>query len=419
MSLKALGKLCVMWTFAVPLCAQLRLIDATKLPHTDDVQSAYLNALGVEQYAQSWGNEWRYRVPKVEVVQTLTTSLKVLQTANAIVPDNHELQLATGLVAHFAYNLDVEAAYQPAIDYLSRALKEDPGDIRGAWFLGIHQCQSLQVADGMNRLLAVEATGQNLPSDFWSDYIACGNVAIVPAHVLRSIDHAVDLGRSRYAYREVMEIAESRYKTADLTKVVDEHDAWVSDDMQNDRVKFTSRLCGLSFVAKWTWQLQVAKVSDGTCKVFLTPPAKKGQASPTILIVAKTAKDGETLESFAHGLLENPTTGLSKLSSPCPVEHCLGLDLVDTSLYNKNGGAHALLMAFERGLPRYDGLPFETPQGPPTIGPTNTPVVFRFNPQYRRMPGKIFYAVLLDANTQIYEGAKPDWDAVVNSMVVE
>ncbi len=421
MSLKSLWGVCVVWMFVAPICsAQLGLIDAAKLPQTADVQNAYQHALGVERYAQSWSTPWRYGVPKADVAKTLTASLATLRKASGSAADNHELQLATGLVAHFAYNLDVEAAYKPAVEFLSKALQGDAGDMRGGWFLGIHECQALHVVDGMNRLLAVEATTKSLPSDFWDDYIACANVAILPAHALRAIDHAVELGRPREGYQNVMEIAETRYKTADLTKPVGEHDAWVSDDLEGGRLKFISRLCGVSFVANGNWDLQVPKVSDGTCKVWMTPPAMKGQASPTMMVMAKVAKEGETLESFARGILENRTNAISDLSSgPCPVERCLGLELIDKSLYSKTGGARALVTAFERELPRYDGLVFEAPQQPQTTGAINQPVAFHFALQYRRMPGRVFYAVLLHANAGIFSGSEQDWEAVVKSLVVE
>jgi len=421
MRLKRLWGVCAVSVFVAPLCsAQLGLIDAAKLPQTADVQSAYRNALTVERYAQSWSNQWSYSVPKADVAKTLTASLETLLKANKSAVDNHELQLATGLVAHFAYNLDVEAAYKPAVEFLSKASQGNPTDIRGSWFLGIHECQALHVISGMTRLLAVEASAKSLPSDFWSDYIACANVAIMPAHALRGIDRAVELGSPREDYRNVRDIGESRYKTADLSKPVNEHDAWTSDDLEGGRLKFTSRLCGISFVANGNWTLQVPPVSNETCKAWMTPPAKKGQPSPTILVMARMAKEGETLDAFAREMLENPTKGTSDLSSaPCPVEHCARLELVDKSIYSKQGGAHALLMTFERPLPRYDGLLFETPQEPPATGKINTPVAFRFALQYRRMPGRIFYAVLLDSNAQIFDGAKPDWEVVVKSVVAE
>jgi len=406
---------------ALPGSAQLAEIDATKLPQTADVQGAYRSALGAERYAQSWSDPWSYPVPKADVVKTLTGSLATLEKAGKSAADNHELQLATGLVAHFAYNLDVEAAYDPAIEFLTKAAQANSTDMRGGWFLGIHECQSLHIISGMNRLLAVEASGKALPADFWSDYIACANVAIMPAHALRAIDRAVELGNLREGYRNVQEIGESRYKTADLSKPINEYDAWRSEDLQGGRLKFISRLCGISFVANGSWGLGILPVSDETCKADLTPPAaKKGQPSSTILVMARMAKEGETLDSFARGLLQNATAGLSDLSSsPCPVEHCVSLELVDKNIYSKQGGAHALLVTFERPIPQYDGLLFETPQEPPATGKVNTPVAFRFALQYRRMPGKIFYAVLLDANAQIFDRGKADWEAVVKSVATE
>lgn len=405
----------------VPGSSQLAQIDAAKLPQAADVQGAYRSALTVEQYAQSWSNQWSYNVPKADVAKTLTASLQTLVKANESAADNRELQLATGLVAHFAYNLDVEAAYDPAVKFLSKALQSDPTDIRGGWFLGIHECQALHVISGMNRLLAVEASGKTLPGDFWSDYIACANVAIMPGHALRGIDRAVGLGYSREGFRNVQEIGESRYKTADLTKTITDHDAWISEDLKGGGMKFISRLCGISFVANGSWGMAISPVANETCKAWLTPPpAKKGLPSSTIMLMARVAKEGETPDTFARELLENATNGISNLSSsPCPVEHCVSLQLVDKNIYSKQGGVHALVMTFERPLPRYDGLLFETPQEPPATGKINTPVVFRFPLQYRRMPGKIFYSVFLDANAQIFDAGKTDWEAVVKSVVAE
>jgi hypothetical protein len=248
------------------LLAQLEAIDQSKLPDTPQVHTAYLEALSVERYAQSWSNPWAYPVAKTDVARKLTKSLATLREASDSAPDNHELRLATGLVAHFAYNLDVEAAFQPAVDILSTALQEAPDDIRGGWFLGIHECQALQVVRGMNRLLAIEASGKKLPIAFWDDYIACANVAILPAHVLRAIDYSVQAGRQREGYDTVRQIAESRYKTPDLTQTVNEHDAWISDDLKDNQVK-SSVVCA-GFLS--------SRVGSGSCRLqkFLTEPAR-------------------------------------------------------------------------------------------------------------------------------------------------
>ena len=145
---------------------------------------------------------WNYDIPKAQVQDKLADDLGILTKALQSDPSNHELQLLTGLVAHFAYNVNDEAAFQIATDNLTKAATADPTDIRGEWFLGIHQCQALQVVDGMNRLLNVEAEDKNPPAGFWYDYVTCASVSILPAHTLRAIDRAVAGGDPPETYHQ-------------------------------------------------------------------------------------------------------------------------------------------------------------------------------------------------------------------------
>jgi hypothetical protein len=160
--------------------AQTKDIDSAKLPQTPAVQAAYRSAQDLERYADTWSTNWNYDIPKAQVQDKLADDLGILSKALQSDPNNHELQLLTGLVAHFAYNVNDEAAFQIATDNLTRAASADPADIRGEWFLGIHQCQALQVVDGMNRLLEIEAKVKNPPTDFWNDYATCATSLFCP-----------------------------------------------------------------------------------------------------------------------------------------------------------------------------------------------------------------------------------------------
>src|SRR5271166_5184201 len=82
--------------------------------------------------------------------------------------DNAELFLLAGLVAHLAYNVDVEDGFQTAVDSLDRAHKLAPDDYRPQWFIGIHRCQANQIKDGMEQLLAIEdhIPWKQLPVEF-------------------------------------------------------------------------------------------------------------------------------------------------------------------------------------------------------------------------------------------------------------
>ena len=411
---------------SLPCIAQVKDIDAAKLPQSPAVQAAYRSAQNLERYADTWTVNWNYDIPKAQVQDKLADDLGILIKALQSDPSNHELQLLTGLVAHFAYNVNDEAAFQIAKDNLTKAATADPTDIRGEWFLGIHQCQALQVVDGMNRLLNVEAKDKNPPAGFWYDYVTCASIAILPAHTLRAIDRAVAGGDPPETYHQFSEIAASRYKTADLTKVIPSHNAWTDEQLPNNRLRLTSHLCGISFAVGDDRDLQVGDISNGVCTVTSNPPTKKGTPVATILLMAKRPAEGQSLDDFVksflkdHDTFQDDKTQVSTASDlPCPVERCLSLDLLVPGIYWKQGGAHILVVAFERDEPRYDGLPFEKPQGPPITKPQETPVAFQFDYMFHRIPGKLYYLVLLDSNAQIFAGSKPEFQDFLKSLVVE
>lgn len=412
----------------LPSVAQVRDIDPAKLPQTPAVQSAYRTAQDLEPYANAWTLHWNYDIPESQVQDKLADAVGILSEALAADPNNHDLQLLTGLVAHFAYNVNDEAAFKIATDNLTKAAAADPADIRGPWFLGIHQCQSLQVVEGMNRLLKVEADFKDPPVDFWNDYVTCATVAVLPAHTLRAIDRAVADGQPRESFKTLTGIANTRYKTADPSKTIAAHDAWTDTLLPESRARFTSHLCGLSFVVDARSDVNVADITGGTCVFAASPPALKGQPAPTFFLMAKSPAAGQSLEDFVRSYLKandvfkdssthvNPAVDL-----PCPVNSCLSLDVVAPSIYWKQGGAHLLIVAFARDQPLYDGLPFESPEGPALSPPKGQkgPVAFRIDPTFRRIPGTLYYMVLMDSNQQIFATSKPGFDAFLKSLVAE
>src|SRR6185437_1540156 len=336
----------------LPCSSQLRDIDANKLPQSPAVQAAYRSAQQLAPYANTWSLNWNYDIPKAQVQDKLADDLGILSKALQSDPSNHEFQLLTGLVAHFAYNLNDEAAFQIATDNLTKAAAAHPTDIRGEWFLGIHQCQALQVVDGMNRLLSLEDKFKNLPADFWDDYITCASVAVLPAHTRRAIDHAVASGQPPERFKALSDIANSRYKTADLAKTIGAHDAWTAEKLPNDRVSFTSRLCGVSFTANGNWEAQINDLTKGVCSATSSPPAKKGEAAATFLLMAKAPSEAQTLDDFAQSFAKNHNAQVTvAFDLPCPVEHCVSLDLVVPDMYPTQGGGHILLVAFGRDQP--------------------------------------------------------------------
>ncbi len=163
----------LLFAFTAPALSQIRQVDRTKLPQDAPVQSAYSDLLPIDQFARTYEAKWRFSVPKDQVASRLLLALQTLENAQKQAPTNKELQLFTGLVAHLAYNLDIEEAYDPAMKLLQAQASED---FPAAWFLGIHQCQSNNPVGGMQQLLRVETSSTSLPGAFWQDYANCAGV---------------------------------------------------------------------------------------------------------------------------------------------------------------------------------------------------------------------------------------------------
>jgi hypothetical protein len=402
--------------------AQLREIDSTKLP--PDAAAAYAKVLPYEQYVQGWSDKWNYDVPRNEVVSVLSSALTQLTASAKAAPENHELQVLTGLVAHYAYNVDVKDSFDSSVHFLQLATQSDSSDIRPNWFLGIHQCQANQGDMGMPRLIAVEESSdwRHLPLDFWDAYVTCSMLTLMPAHTLRAIDHATQLGASPDSMKNIVDIENKRYKSSDAASTYPAHDAWEAEN-HGDDVTFTTRLCGVSFAVHSNWIPKIPDVQHGTCSAVFEPPeypAKHGKSSPSVLLMARPAKAQEALSDFVGDFLKGryadakPTT-----LSYCPSTHCLSYEMIVKDMYESEGGGHLLAVAFERDAPPYDGLIFEQPWAPPKPDDSKKskrPVYYRPDTVFHRLPGKIYYLVILDSNASIFAPASKDFDFFLHSI---
>ncbi len=402
------------------VCAQLRQIDSAKLPQDERIQTTYARLLPIEHFARTWSNSWAYDTPKQQVVSLLTSSLHDLRSAEATAPQNEELLLLIGLVAHLAYNVDVEEAYQPAVQSLEKAHKLAPRDYRAEWFLGIHRCQSDDTKGGMEQLLAIEAhtAWQQLPIDFWDDYVNCSTMSVMPAHTLRAVDHAVHLGGSPSSYSSVVEMAHKRYKSTDIETTYPADDAWQAT-LGEDDVQLTSQLCGMGFSARNDWHLKIGDVATGICasQIETGPyPAKSGKSSPTVLVLTRPAKPQETLDDFVQSFLKNYPSARPIKAPSCPSDKCLAFEIVTNTMYQSEGGGHFLVVGFADQPPDFPGLLFEKPDAPPKTESGDKIRYYHPNEKLHRLAGVLYTVVELDSNDSIFEKAKNDFAYLLTSI---
>ena len=437
---KSVAQLIALLMLATPGGATLKDIRTERLPQQEPVQNALAEAAAVEEFAQGWSDKWRYQTPKEVVVAQLKDSLAKLQAAIASSPDNPELWLLTGLVAHYAYNVDVEEAYDVAVKCLQNAKRLAPDDFRAEWFLGVHECQGAVVNEGMNRFLAVESAWpwNHLPPGFWDDYMLCATYASMPAHVLRAADHVSKLNAPPSEFRTfLVQGAQKRFKTPDPGATYSDKDAWEARN-KNSRLVFTSYICGVSFSPLPEWKLRRLEVQKGTCLVQLqTGPhsSKAGSVIPNLLVLARQAKAGETLEDYMKLFGAYPSAK-PVAASRCPSEQCLASEVTRPKAYGAAGNGYGLIMVFRREAPEYPGLLFEEPAGPEVAkdgkltsfreepaGPEGAKdskvTYFRPNERLRRMDGTLYYMVMLDSADSVLDEAKQDYDRLLEYLQPE
>lgn len=416
--------LCLVLGCALNTLAQVRQIDRTKLPQEASVQSAYTDLLPIDEYARNYAQRWPYPVPKEQVVLRFKNDFRALEAAQHGTPTNGELRLLTGLVAHLTYNLDVESAYTPALSLLQSAESEAGQDFRPAWFLAMHQCESNDPVGGMKHLLQDEGAHEHLPAAFWRDYMLCAQVAFMPAHALRAYDIMTKLGSVTSEDTGLAQANRQRFTLSSTLATYPKKEVWEAEGV-GDRVRFTSTVCGESFLVKPTAQIDIMDVTKGTCVATITPakyPTRHGESSPSLLVFTQAAKPGQTLDTFLHGLLANPKYASAKPIEgiACPVANCLAYEIITDKLYSKEGGAHLLAVAFASEQPAYPGLRFESPRPlPKTGGNSNSPQFFRPDNTQQRFDGTIYTFLALDANEDIYIPSRADFDALVQSMVID
>lgn len=403
--------------------AQLQQIDPAKLPPDERVKTILAKVSPLEPLIRGWSPNWTYDTPKEHVVSTLTSSLQDLRSLEEAAPGNEEIFLLTGLVAHFAYNVDIEGGYDTAVQSLEKAHKLAPDDYRAAWFLGNHLCQANEAKSGMEHLLAVEhqLPWQQLPLDFWDDYIFCSSISLMPAHTLRAVDRAEHLGAPPSAYSQLVDIAHKRYKTTDADSAYPAHDAWEATKGERD-VEFTSQVCGMRFSAHADWRTDIKDVTKGTCIAMLNPGpyrSKLGNSSPTLLVLTRIAKPQETLDDFAAFWVKEYPTARRVTPPSCPSDKCVGYEIVTNAMYQSKGGAHFLVVAFAGNPADFPGLVFEKPEEPPkTESAGNKPVYYRAIEKLHRFPGVLHTVVMLDSNESIFGNAEADFQYLLKSIQI-
>ncbi len=403
--------------------ADLAAIRADALPQDAAILTAFDDARQLEPYSRAYTRTWAYPVPREDALSRLGRDLGFLKIALQEHPHNTELLLLTGLVAHYAFNLDLAGSYDAAMQSLDGAQKQAPADVRAAWFRASLLCQTSHPRAGADQFLAIEASRSwdRLPPAFWDDYMECATITDMAAHVLRAADHLEKLHARNSEMRDLLtEAALQRLDAFNPARTYKPKEVWQARD-EAGSIQFTSTTCGLRFRTPAAWKLNDLSVEDGSCEAYFSTgpyPGTKHQRHPSIVLLARPPQGDETLEDLAKRYTARGTFHPFTPSS-CPAERCIAMRGVQPGMYREDGDGHPTVIVFERDQPDFPGLLFESPWESSPSGPgegeQNTP------PERikARIPGKLYYVVVLDAAASVDEPARNDLDSFLKSLVVE
>jgi hypothetical protein len=422
---KIVAPLCVfLISFLVPTAfADIAAIHADALPQETAILAALDDARQLEPYSHSWTNNWKYPIAKEDAAARLDKDLGILSFTLKIHPGNEELALLTGLVARYAYNLDVPGSHETAISALGRAQESAPSDVRVPWFHATLLCQTNESKAGAEQMLGIESSRSwdQLPAAFWNDYLECATIANMPAHVLRAADHLEKLhAPATDARTTVTEASRKRYDAFDPNKQYDPREVW-QGAQSGDDIEFTSTSCGVRFRARSDWHIERLELTKGSCVgLFRTGPYKGivSSRTPNVLLLIQRPKENETLQEFSTKFLKDGTFS-SFTPTRCPADPCIALKQEKVGMYQGDGDGHGRVVIFERNQPEFPGLIFEAPL--PLAEPGDKEGMHAYHPSQiqQRMPGKLYYLVLLDTAASIEEPAMKDFDFFLQNLIAE
>lgn len=402
--------------FAAAAAASDLPVDAATFRADKEAWKAWSEVIGVESYAAEWQQTWTHPVKKAEVLRTLSTSLDVLRKAAERDPRNLDLQLAAGIAARFAHNLDVEGAAETGFTILKRAEERFPDDSRAGWQLGVSQCDAAHLAEGMEQLLAIE--DRPLPVQYWKDYARCAYFSFMPLHALKAFDKVAKQEPLTGSARAMQERARELRPRADPSGVLPIEKAWHVEGEGADR-RYQNWPCGFQLELTDSQKLGSLLVKDGLCmaQVQLGPyPTRRGDVFPSALIIVGRKGDASSLDDFMDRF--EFLRGRKPASLPaCPGDSCRAFQTRNPAAYPDEGGGLFLVQALERPEPALPGLIFERPRVPPR----GEPGMHYYQPITHpvRYTGTLYYLIGLDTAVSVAEQAKSEFRRLLLDLVVE
>jgi hypothetical protein len=249
----------------------------------------------------------------------------------------------------------------------------------------------------------------------------CASVTNMPAHVLRANSYLAKLKAPISDEQTFLaDVSQKRFDAFDPEKNYAPKEVWQADTTGTE-IAFTNTTCGVRIYMQNDWTVDELQLAKGSCVADFSTGPYKDKASkmrPSILVMIQQPQNDETLEQYSKHFQEKGQF-VSFKPDRCPSERCISVEGTRTGAYGKDGDGHGFMLFFERNQPEFPGLLFESPSQMPQSSGSTAAHYFRPSQTLQRIPGKLYYVVLLDTAASIEDPAMKDFDSFLTQLVVE
>ncbi len=220
---------------------------------------------------------------------------------------------------------------------------------------------------------------------------------------------------------ELVDIARKRFDAFDLKKTYDPKEVWHGTKTGEDIV-LTGTSCGLRMHVRGDWKIKNLALEKGECAAYFGSGyyhAVSRNLGPGVIAVVKQPANNETLQDIFKKYITKADTYTTFTPSKCPVTSCTGMIATLKNMYGVDGDGKVTMVAFERVQPEFPRLIFEAPLELPKPDGGEGVKYYRPNQTQQRMPGKLYYLIMLDAAASIEEPAMKDFNFFLENLTVE
>ena len=401
-------------------------INTEKLPDEEDMSFYYSQFLKNEQYSASWVREWKYPVPKEQVLDELKQCDEYFSSLSK---PNYESMLINLIIKAYLYNLD-GIEWSAVDDYASMLKKKYPKEFRTWWITANFYCTSRFDLGYPEYQKAIKVRGglekkDDYGPDFLIDYAICAK----SCKMKQTAMYALSL------ITKIYNIPKENVKAWDFVDHEDEHSSpdknyeykkiWDYAEISEKEVSFNCSLVGFTItVPSDSTNLQLGDYNERTNMFMVTMPAEHtsdGQEiTSTFLSMMYCAdSDAVSLDAYSERILSSftkyPSVKITKKSKKINGYNSTIYNINNPDLYNDEirKGNRGILIVLEVPYKEFAGKDkevqflYEKAEG----NKQGNMTIFVNNAKLNRLKAPIYFIFLLDSCNAVYkEAEKQFWD---------